>query len=71
VPDHSFADWTYDVSKQIGAFTITGLLAFVVAKRSNVGGWVSQVGWDEVVKVIASAATVVGVIVTIALSFRH
>jgi hypothetical protein len=62
VPAHSVADWTYDVSKQVGAFTITGLIAFTVAKRSNVWNTINQVEWETVTKVLAAAiAAIAGV----------
>jgi hypothetical protein len=66
VPHHSFADWTYDVSKQVGAFTITGLIGFAVAKRSNVWTTVSQVQWSTVLQVIATATVIVSTLLVIA-----
>jgi hypothetical protein len=67
VPAHSVADWTYDVSKQIGAFTITGLIAFAVAKGSNVWDTVNQVEWATVLRVITTAIGVLATLLTVVL----
>jgi hypothetical protein len=71
VPDHSFADWMYDVSKQVGSFTITGLIAFAVAKRSKAWTTVSRVQWRTVAAVITAASAIISVVVTIARIIGH
>jgi hypothetical protein len=65
MPHHSFADWTYDVSKQVGAFTLTGLIAFAVAKRSHVWTTVNQVEWRTVLGVVGTALGILGTLIAV------
>lgn len=65
MPDHSLADWTYDVSKQVGAFTLTGLIAFAVAKRSHVWTTVNQVEWKTVLGVVGAALAILTFLISV------
>jgi hypothetical protein len=58
VTDHTVGAWLYEVSEQVASFSITGLVAFIVARKLKLGR-LANVSWAPFLIVAGIICTIV------------